>query len=167
VLDRVPQIEEKTVVLVNAPVDSFASYIQAERATRGVARAKRLYWLTTSATPATVRRTDANTLLVEREAGFFSSPLERHYRARPSTLGPGTLVRLSEMTAEVQRRTTAGQPLDVSFHFASELESSSYFFLIWRGDRYEPLNFGELAQPLRLPAEDLGQILMRTTLGAT
>jgi hypothetical protein len=166
-LDRVPHLHEKTVVIVNAPVDAFASYVQLERATRGVPRAERLYWLTSAGSRATVRRTDSKTLLIERENGFLSTPLERHYRSRPSRLGKGAVVELSEMTAEVQRVTGDGRPLAVSFRFAEELESSSYVFLIWRGDRYEPLNFGELAQPLQLPEEELGRILMRTALGAT
>jgi hypothetical protein len=166
-LDRVPRLDEKTVVIVNAPIDSFASYIQAERAAKGAVRAKRLYWLTSSVSRATVRREDSNTLLIERENGFLSTPLERHYRADPSTLGKGAVVSLSEMTAEVQQTTADGRPLAVSFRFAEKLDSSSYVFLIWKEDRYEFLNLGELAQPLRLPAEDLAQILMRTALGAT
>jgi hypothetical protein len=166
-LDRVPRLHEKTVVIVNAPVDAFASYVQVERATRGVPRAERLYWLTSSGSRATVRRTDSKTLLIEREGGFLSTPLERHYRGRPSSLGKGAAVELSEMTAEVRRVTGDGRPLAVSFRFTKELESSAYVFLIWRGDRYEPLKLEELAEPLQLPEEDLGRILMRTALGAT
>jgi hypothetical protein len=163
-LDRVPALHHKTVVIVNAPVDPFASYIQLERATRGVPHAKRLFWLASSGSSATVRRTDAKTLTVERDGGFFSTPLERHYRGRPRTLGRGAVVQLSGMTAEVREVTSDGRPLAVSFRFAEELESSSYVFLIWRRDRYESLNWEELAQPLHLPEEDLGRILMRTAV---
>jgi hypothetical protein len=41
-------------------------------------------------------------------------------------------------------------------------------FLVWEGDRYQRLDLERLAQPLRLPASDLTEILTRAALrGAT
>ena len=153
-LDQVPALEQRTLVILNAPVDIFASYIQADRAWRGVPRAKRLYWLTSSGSPAEVRRTDARTLVIEREKGFLSTPLEKHYRRGESTMRAGTTVELAQMTATVQTATDDGRPLAVSFRFTEELESSSFVFLIWNGDRYRPFDIGRLTKPVALPAED-------------
>jgi hypothetical protein len=167
-LDRIPSLEHRTVVIVNAPVDLLASYVQLERAARGAKMAEHLYWLTSAGSSISVRRSDDETLLLERADGFFSAPLERHYRRDPGALAVGSNVRLAEMTAEVQRVTADGRPQTVSFRFASALESSRYVFLIWKDDRYQPLELRELkGRPLRLPAEDLPAILARTALGAT
>jgi hypothetical protein len=168
VFDGIDNLEQRTVVIVNPPVDLLASYIQAERAWLGLPRAAHLYWLTSAGSPMVVQRSDVDTLLVERERGFLSTPLERHYRARLDDLGLGASVTLSQMTAKVERSTADGRPLAVSFRFAEPLESSSYLFLVWEGDRYQTLDLGRLTQPLQLPASDLTEILARTAVhGAT
>jgi hypothetical protein len=76
----------------------------------------------------------------------------------------GSSVELAQMTATVQSVTTEGYPHSVSFRFRETLESAAYLFLVWKNDRYEPLDFGELEQPLRLPAQDLGKILAHAAL---
>jgi hypothetical protein len=165
-LDGVEGLEHRTVVIVNAPLDALASYIQAERAWRRMPRPKHLYWLTTAGSQIRVSRPDANTLNVERADGFLSTPLERHYRARPRALEPGEQIRLGPMTATIVSATDEGRPRSVSFRFAEALESESYVFLSWQDDRYQPLALRTLADPLAFPAEDLGRILARTALGA-
>jgi len=71
----------------------------------------------------------------------------------------------------------AGQPVTALFDFCfsengltafklgEPLESNSFVFLFWKEGRYQPLALAALTTPLRLPAEDLGQILARTALG--
>jgi hypothetical protein len=164
-LDGIEGLEQRTVVIVNAPLDALASYIQAERAWKRLPRAKHLYWLTTAGSSIQVTRRDANTLHVERADGFLSTPLERHYRAQPDALTPGEQIRLGPMTATILSVTAEGRPRSVSFRFAEALESQSYVFLSWQDGRYQPLALGKLAQPLAFPAEDLGRILARTALG--
>lgn len=164
-LDRVPDLERRTVVIVNAPLDAFASYIQAERAWRRAPRPEHLYWLTSAGSSLRVTRSDANTLRVERTAGFLSTGLERHYRARPETLHLGEQIRLSALTARVDNLTPDARPRSMSFRFAEPLESSSYLFLLWKEGRYQPLALDSLVDPLALPAEDLGKILAHTALG--
>jgi hypothetical protein len=164
--DSIPGLERRTVVIINAPLDALASYIQAERAWRRAPLAAHLYWLTTAGSSLRVTRSDPNTLVVERSAGFFSSTLERHYRARQPALQRGAQIQLGPLTATVITLTADQRPLAVSFHFAERLESESYVFLAWRDGRYQPLALESLARPLELPAEDLGRILARTALGA-
>lgn len=163
--DQIPELERRTVIIVNAPLDALASYIQAERAFRRVPRPQHLYWLTTAASSLQITRPDPTSLLVERSAGFLSTMLERHYRHRPETLKRGEQVQLRPLTATVVSVTADAKPAAVSFRFAEPLESSSYVFLIWKDGRYEPLALDTLTSPLRLPAEDIGRILARTALG--
>jgi len=164
-LDRIPNLERRTVVIVNAPLDALASYIQAERAWRRVGHAAHLYWLTTAGSSLRVARIDASSLRVERSDGFLSTPLERHYRGRVDSLKLGEQVQLGTMTATVESLTRDGRPRAVSFRFTEPLESNSFVFLFWKEGRYQPLALAALTTPLRLPAEDLGQILARTALG--
>jgi hypothetical protein len=163
-LDRVPDLAQKTVVIVSAPLDILASYIQLERLFEGKSAARRLYWLTSAGSPVRVQRSGTNTLLIERQHGFFSTPLELHYR-REAALPAGTSFEFSDMSATVTSVTADARPRQVSFRFAEPLESTSYVFLIWKHDRYELLDPKRLDQPLELPAEDLGQILARSALG--
>jgi hypothetical protein len=164
-LDEVRGLSQRTLVIVNAPLDVFASYLQAERAWKHLPRATRSYWLTSAGSKLRVTRADANTLVVERAGGFLSTPLERHYRARADELRPGEQVRLGPMLATIISSAPGGEPLAVSFRFTERLESDSYLFMVWRDGRYRPLALDTLAQPLELPAEDLGRILVHAALG--
>jgi len=162
--EQIPDLERRTVVIVNAPLDAMASYIQAERAFRRAPRPKQLYWLTSAGSSLRITRPEPNSLVVERSAGFLSTPLERHYRDQADALRPGAEVRLGPITARVASATGEAKPRAVRFFFAEPLESASYVFLIWEHDRYQRLALERLAQPLQLPAEDLGAILARTAL---
>jgi len=164
VLDRVPDLAQRTVVIVSAPLDILASYIQVERIFEGKPSARRLYWLTSAGSPARLQRIGSSTLVIERERGFFSAPLERHYR-REAALPLGTTFELSQMRVAVTRVLPDARPSQVTFRFDQPLESSSYLFLVWNEDHYERLDLEKLEQPLRLPAEDLGRILARSALG--
>jgi hypothetical protein len=153
-----PNLGQTTVVIVNAPMDVFASYFQAERAWKRLSRPRHLHWLTSAGSPLHVTRTGARSLSVEREHGFLSTPLERHYRAQLDGLGPKSKVTLAEMRVQVERQTPDGRPLTVSLHFRDALESTSYLFLAWKRDRYQALTLPELGQSLHFPAEEQGPI---------
>jgi hypothetical protein len=157
-------LSERTVVIVNAPIDLFASYLQLERAWKRAPSPRHLYWLTSAGSELRVTRSGARSLSVERENGFLSTPLEQHYRSRVDTLPPSTQVELSRMSVEVERVTLDGRPLSVAFRFREPLESSSYQFLAWQGDRYLPFALPEIGRSVRFPAQDLGKLLLRTAL---
>jgi hypothetical protein len=159
-----PNLAERTVVIVNAPVDVFASYLQAELAWKHERRPRHLYWLTSAGSPLQLTRTGERSVSVEREGGFLSTPLEQHYRAQSGAFAPSWSVALSEMSVEVGRVSTDRRPLTVNFHFREPLESNAYLFLVWRGDRYERLTLPELGRSLRFPSEDWGTLSLRTAL---
>jgi hypothetical protein len=159
-----PNLAERTVVIVNAPVDVFASYLQAELAWKRRPEPRHLYWLTSAGSPLQLTRTGERSLSIEREGGFLSTPLERHYRAQFSAFSPSWKVQLSEMSVEVGHVTQDHRPLAVNFRFQERLESNDYLFLVWRRDRYERLTLPELGRSLDLPAEDWGTLSFRTAL---
>jgi hypothetical protein len=161
-LDQVPELEQRTLVILNAPADFFAAYIQAERAWKGLPRPRHLYWLTSAATDVRVSRTNANTLELERAGGFWTTPLEQHYRRRLDRLRPGGRVVLPHMTAEVMGPESDEGPERVRFHFDAPLELEDFLFLAWNHDRFEPVQLADTS----FPAADLAQILGRTLMGS-
>jgi hypothetical protein len=165
-LSRAPAVAERTVVIVNPPVDVFASYAQPELAWKRAPRPPSLYWLTNGSSELRVSRPDAQTLTIERAGGFLSTALERHYRDRADSLDPSAPIELRRMSVRIERLTPDGRPLSVSFRFREALESSAYLFLAWRRDRYEPLALPPIHGSITFPAEDLGAILARAALEA-
>ncbi len=164
VLDGVPNLPERTVVILNPPLDIFATYIQAERAFERRPRSKHLYPLSSAATELRVTRSGPAELTLERERGFLYAPLEQHYRSAVSSLPKGSRVELSRMAAEVRATTEDGRPAQVSFRFPVPLESHSLLFLYWKDDRYVPFDLPELGSSVTLPAEDIGRILSRSAM---
>jgi hypothetical protein len=73
---------------------------------------------------------------------------------------------LAQMTARIVSSAPDGRPQTLEIVFEEPLESSSYLFVVWKGNRFEPLEFGPPGQSLRFGAVDLGQILTRTALEA-
>lgn len=166
-LDKVPDLAGRTVVVISTPVDFFSAYIQLERAWQRLPRPEHLYWLANATAALSVTRLGGNTLRVEREGGFLSTPLERHYRDAKALLPLGATIVLSEMTARIASVTDDGRPRAVDFSFERRLESSSYLFLAWKGDRFEPVSFKPTGSTLTFGAEDVGKILTRTAFGAS
>jgi hypothetical protein len=158
VLDTIPELERRTVVVLNPPRDLFASYIQLERAARGASVAERLVWLTNASSELTVTRVAADTLEIVRKDGICSTPLERLYRRDPSTLRAGTSLDFPAFSARIVSGGGDGQPAVVRFRFRTPLEHESLVFLEWRGGRYariEPPALGQSQRFARVPLENL------------
>ena len=164
VLDGVPNLPERTVVVLNAPLDIFATYIQAERAFERRPRSEHFYPLSSAGTELRVTRSGPAELTLERERGFLYTPLEQHYRSAVTSLPPGSRIELSGLTAEVVAATADGRPARVRFRFPVPLESPSLLFLYWKDDRYLIFEPPGLGSSVTLPAEDIGRILARSAL---
>jgi hypothetical protein len=163
-LDEIPDLASRTVVIVSTPVDFYASYIQVERAWRRLPRPRHLYWLTSASSEVQWTRVDARTLQLDREQGFWSTPLERLYRRDTDSLPAGTTLPLPGMSATIERVSGAGLPASIRFRFESELESPAYVFLSWQGERFVPVHFGPPGLVRRLPAVRLLRGLAATAL---
>ncbi len=163
-LDRVPELEQKTVVIVSAPLEIFATYIQGERAFEHRPRSPHLYPLSSAATELAVTRSGPNELTLEPAHGFLYTPLEQHYRGRVGSLPAGTAIELSQLRAEVLATTADRRPARVRFSFREPLESKALLLLSWRNDRYERFEPPALGSTVTLPAADIGRILSRPVL---
>ena len=98
------------MIVLNAPVDLLVSYLQVAREARGVPRPAQFYWLATASSELRIERVDDRTLRVQPAKGFLLTAPERHYRADPRALQPGTEVALSQMTVRVTAQTADGRP---------------------------------------------------------
>jgi hypothetical protein len=159
VLDSVPELERRTVVVLNPPRDIFASYVQLERKVRGASVARHWYWLSSVSSTLTVQRVAADALEVTREGGFFSTPLERLYRRDPTALEPGTSIDVDRFRAVVVASTGDGLPATVRFHFRVPLEHASFVFLAWHEGRYVRVAPPGLGQTLTFEWQPLERLL--------
>ncbi|HEX2677606.1 MAG TPA: hypothetical protein VHM19_13225, partial [Polyangiales bacterium] len=98
---RSPDIQERTLIVLNAPFDIGCSYLQPARQAQGVPRPAHVYWLAVASSPLELTVVDDHTLSMRPERGFLLSEPERHYRSDPRRLAPGTHVQLSEMDVEI------------------------------------------------------------------
>jgi hypothetical protein len=164
VLDEVADLAEKTVIVVNAPIDILASYVQAERAWQGRPTAARFYWLASASSALEVRRPDPSALVIRPREGFLYGPLERHYRGDTRALSTGTRVTLAEMTATVQGTLADGRPSAVRFDFDAPLDSPRYVVLAWRNGEYERIDAPSPGETRTFPREDFGKILVSSVI---
>jgi hypothetical protein len=135
-LDAIPDLPHRTVVVMNPPLDLFASYVQPRRAVRGVAMAGHFYWLASPTSKLSVTRVAPDTLEVTRAGGLCSTALERLYRRDPTSLRPGTSVELDALRVEIVASAADGKPATARFHFRAPLEDESLVFLAWRAGTY-------------------------------
>ncbi len=155
-------ITQKTAVIVNAPFDVMASYIQVMRQSRRQPRPRHLYWLSTASSPLHVSRVGERTLRIRPRHGFIYTPPEQHYRGDFSAFSKGQVIRLSEMNVHINDRTADGRPAEADFTFSAPLDSGRYLFLSWVDGEYKPFNMPAQGQSVRLPAQDFFRIVFST-----
>lgn len=136
-LDRLPRLEDKTLIVLGAPFDFFVSYLQAERAARGLPRPAQVYWVSNPEAALGVRASGARDLELSREGGFFVTPPESLYRSSP--LVAGQRFELPELSAQVLELTESGAVGRIRLRLAEPLGSERYVFLAWSSTGYERL----------------------------
>jgi hypothetical protein len=158
-------IVDSTFIILDAPFDMMASYVQPARAARGAPRPKHLQWLATASSPVTVRGIDEHTLDVEVERGWMHTPLERHYRGDVHSLPRGAEVTLTAFTATVRESTDDGRPRIVRFRFNEPLRAPHHRWLRWDDDRYAAIEPPAPGEVVRFAACELAPTVMRSAFG--
>ena len=85
-----------------------------------------------------IRRVDERTLEIRPDGGYLRFLLDRVFRCEHRPLALGEDVKLTGMTAKVTALTSDGRPDVVTFRFDEPLESASFVWLCYRGNRFEP-----------------------------
>jgi hypothetical protein len=163
-LPRSPAVRSQSVIILNAPLDILASYLQVARAARRVPRPARIYWLSSSSSETRVTRLDARTLRVEQARGFLLRPEETHYRADVSGLAESARVTLSALQARVVHVLPDGRPQAVEFAFGEALESEHYLFRVYRDGELVPWQIPAAGGGVSLPAHDFFRLVAAEVL---
>ena len=159
-----PGIRNQTVVVLNAPMNIFVSYLQIARAWRNEPRPGHLYWLSTASSDTHVTRTATDELTIEQSSGFLFRPEDTHYRADLRSLGSSAVIERPGMQIQIADTMPDGRPSRVRFRFASPLEAAQYDFRVFRRGELVPFLPGPLGQRTTLPAEDFAQVLLSEVL---
>jgi hypothetical protein len=161
---RTPDIQERTVVVLNAPFDVACSYFQSIRQGQGVPQPAHVYWLAVASSPLDLTVIDDHTLSMRPERGFLLSAPERHYRSHPETLAPGTHVQLGEMDVEIVDSTADRRPQTARFRFHEPLRSPRYLFMRFDGKGFVPWQPAAAGSRERFVRRDLIGVLAAEAL---
>ncbi len=150
------EIEQKTVMVINAP-DAFSFvYLPFVRDYFEIPLPERLRVLSSSVSPITITRVDDYSLRIRPDAGFLpdtTKPLPgtpkdlpaRHfghimhkvsqgYRDERNPMKIGEKVVLSNMIVEITEITDLGLPAEAIFTFNKKLEDDSFKWIYWNWD---------------------------------
>jgi hypothetical protein len=154
-LSSTPATAEKTLVLLNPPLDPFGVFFPLYRAAHGIQRPRRTRWLTTGVTDLTLERLDAHSLRVSARAGFLSNSSQWMLRDPRRPLRAGERVALEGVLFEVESLNARGLPAQVRVRFDRPLEDASFEWKRWDRDGYVAFTPPRPGQPLRVPAVDM------------
>jgi hypothetical protein len=158
-LQEIDDLQQKTLIFLGAPADFFVSYLQVERAARGLPQPEHVHWVANPGAALDVRVRDAHTLELAREDGFFSSAPEALYRSPRAPLGLGASVRLPELVARVTALTPSGLPGRIELRFRAPLDAERYVFFELRGGSYRRVSRSLLGDRRLEPAPPLSELL--------
>jgi hypothetical protein len=153
-------IRDKTVIVANAPVDAFVSFIHVMRERRGAPRPAQLHSLASATSPIEVTRLDELTLRVRPAQGYLYGDTERFWRAARDPFRLGERVELPTVSVEISALTPDGRPAAADFHFRHPLDSSVYVFRSFEAGEFVPWQPPALGASVHFPAEDFVKILL-------
>jgi hypothetical protein len=153
-----PEVQGRTVVVVNARSPAHAGYLVLQRAAWGMTTPRHIRVLAPAIPAVTIRRPDQRTLIVRPDGGYLRWALDRVFRSERRRMATGHRVSLSGMTAEVSELTPDGRPAEVAFHFDIPLEDDSLIWLCDRGGTFERFTPPPIGQVERI---EVGGLLTR------
>jgi hypothetical protein len=138
-LDRVGELEGRTLVFVNGPNFFLTSWTPLLRTRLGLSRPKRVRVLGTTPGAVQVTRIDGHTLRLRAPHGFFASPFDALLRHPDRPFSVGSSYRLSDLRIVVTKVTPDGSPAELICRFRRSLEDPSLVWTAWHSDGYRPL----------------------------
>jgi hypothetical protein len=157
---RSPDVQSKTVVLVNPQSDVFASALIAGRVARGEPRPASVLPLAGVLAAVDVTRVDARSLRIRPAEGFLVHSGDRNWRSLARPLLPGSVVELSSMTVTVLDSTRDLRPAEALFRFNVPLEDASLLWLRWSHGAFAPWIPPPIGETVHLTANDFGEMLL-------
>jgi hypothetical protein len=131
-------LEDRTVVIVNAPSPVHASYLILRRELRGQSVPRHTRVLAPAIPSVTIHRLDERTLAIRPRGGYLRWFLDKVFRSERRRFAVGERVRLTGMTVTISSLTADGRPDEAIFQFDVPLESACLVWLCFRGGGFEP-----------------------------
>jgi hypothetical protein len=131
-------LENRTVVVVNAPSAIIANYLILRREMDGESVPRHMRVLAPAIPSVTIRRLDERTLAIAPEGGYLRFPLDHIFRSEGKGFAVGNQVRLTGMAVTIVSLTADGRPDEATFRFDVPLESPSLLWFCFRGGGFEP-----------------------------
>jgi hypothetical protein len=136
-IPRGPGFAQKTVVVLNAPVDLLGMFLPFVAKARGEALPAHMYILYAGPDEVTLSRSGPDALELRSGKGWLAREMDRALRGNP--MRAGDAVHLEAMNAEVQSVTADGRPDAVRFQFPTNLDDPSLLFLVWGVHGFEAI----------------------------
>jgi len=155
---RVPldaTVAQQDVVIVNPPSLLHGAYFPLEREGAGLPVPRRVRFLASGPTGLTIRRPDAQTLVIRVAGGYIGWSFERLFRDERHPMHAGEQVVLTGMTATVTAVTRDGRPAEAEFRFAVPLEDASLRWLWWHDGEFRPFSLPAVGETMEVPSERL------------
>ncbi len=132
---RGPEVAQQTFIFVNGN-EFFVTYTHVIRTATGNAPApRRMAQLSSLFALNQVRRTDAQTLVVTAEGGFFSRTLDSLLVSPSQHFTIGQRFERPDFMAEIRALTSDGRPLEIAYRFNVPLEDPRLRWLYWKNRR--------------------------------
>ncbi len=142
-------IEKQDLIFLNHPLPAHPLYMLSARAVNKLPLPRRTRTLASALSRMTVRRPDAQTLLIRLSKGYISRWFDRLFRSEDHPMALGERVELTGMTVEITELSDDGRVIEASVRFAVPLEDSSLRWLRWKDDHFEPFVPPAIGEVLR------------------
>jgi hypothetical protein len=144
---------QQDVVILNAPSLLHAVYFPLEREFAGLPVPRRVRSLASGSAALTIRRPDAQTLVIRADGGYIGWSFERLFRDERHPMHIGEQVVLTGMTATVTALTADSRPAEAEFRFNVPLEDASLRWLWWHAGEFQPFPLPPVGATMEAPAE--------------
>jgi hypothetical protein len=159
-IPREPEIEGKTLIMLNPPLNLLAIFFSMFREAKNIPLPERFRWLATGESDLHVERLDAHTLKLRPAAGFLSSSTQRMFRSEGRGFPAGQTIAFSDMSFEVTQLTDDGRPAEVLVRFQKNIDDPSLLWVQWGRHEYVRFQPPRVGRSLVLPKVDPLSILL-------
>lgn len=167
-----PQVEDRQLVMVNAPGGLWGTFFRTMRRERGLPVPDRVHVLATGVRRLAITRTGTHTLSIRPVGGYLApartppradkappavstayllQQADLVFRGEGHPMPPGHRIHLTGLTVEVTAITDDGRPSEATFRFDVPLEDPGLLWLQWTRAGYVPFELPQVGQTVELP----------------
>ncbi len=150
-------IVDDSIIIVNPKVDAYCITMPAYQSSRRLPVPRHLWGLDASLGGMTIHRTDASTLEVQVEGGFFPKPFGSCFHGPADPWTVGRVVSVADFDATILELTEDVRPKKIRFAFKQPLENPKYRWFCFRERNLEPFTPPAIGETIILPGRTIIQ----------